>query len=131
MLTEAFCRSPATKRGKGKIHPRDGHNPRVELPYTYLMTWFALYCPAIIQPGEEPLEGVRFVHLRRFKGSQWQLAYIAGVRKLMRRYNAYSLYKCFLSIPGVGYDEGFFDVGDGRSSLGQGVFKWMVSIRPS
>ena len=36
-LTEAFCRQPATKRGKGQILPRDGPNPRVELPYTYLM----------------------------------------------------------------------------------------------
>jgi len=63
-LTEAFCLPPATKRGKGSILPHDGPNPRVEMPYTYLMAWFALHCPAIIQPEEEPSEGVHFAHLR-------------------------------------------------------------------
>jgi len=47
-LTEAFCRPPTTKRGKGTILPRDGPNPRIGLPYTYLMGWFALRCPSII-----------------------------------------------------------------------------------
>ena len=65
-LTEAFCRPPTTKRGKGTILPRDGPNPRIGLPYTYLMGWFALYYPSIIQAGEEPPEGVRMTLLRRF-----------------------------------------------------------------
>jgi len=46
------------KRGKGTILPRDGPNPRIGLPYTYLMGWFALHYPSIIQAGEEPPEGV-------------------------------------------------------------------------
>ena len=37
VLTEAFCRPPTTKRGKGIVLPRDGPNPRVEMLYTYLM----------------------------------------------------------------------------------------------
>ena len=56
---------------------------------------------------------------------------MAGVRKLVRRYDVYNLYRCFPSILGAGYGEEFFDIGDGRSSLVQGVFKWLVSIRPS
>jgi len=130
-LMEAFCRPPATKRGKGQILPHDGPNPRMEMPYIYLMAWFVLHCFAIIQPGEEPPEGVHFAHLCRFEGSQWLRTYIAGMRKLIRRYDAYSLYRCFPSIPGAGYGEEFFNIGDGRFSLGQGVFKWMVSIRLS
>ena len=88
-----------------------------------------LHCPSIIQPREKPSEGVRFAHLRRFEGSQWLRTYIVGVQKLVRCYDTYSLYKCFLSIPDAGYGEEFFDVGDGRSSLGQGVFKWLVTSR--
>jgi len=65
-LIEAFCRPPATKRGKGQVLPRDGPCPRVEMPYTYLMVRFALHYPAIIQPREELPEGVRFAHLRSF-----------------------------------------------------------------
>ena len=67
-LTEAFCRPPMTKRGKGTILPRDGPNPRIGLPYTYLMAWFALHCPSIIQAGEEPPEGIRMALLHRFEG---------------------------------------------------------------
>jgi len=55
---EAFCRPPATKRGKGTVLPRNGPNPRVGTPYTYLMVWFALHYPAIIQPREEPPQRV-------------------------------------------------------------------------
>ena len=74
------------------------------------------------------IESVRFVHLHRFEGSQWLQTYITGVRKLVHHYDAYILYWCFPFILGVGYGEEFLDVGDGRSSLEQGVFKWLVSI---
>ena len=130
-LTEAFCRPLATKRGKWQVLPPDGPCPRVEIPYTYLMVWFALHCPAIIHPGEEPPEGERFAHLRRFEKSQWLRSYIVGVRKLVHRYNPYSIYRCFPSVPDAGYGEEFYNVGDGRSSLALGVFKWLISIRPS
>ena len=36
-LMEAFCRPLTTKRGKGNILPRDGPDPKIGLPYTYLM----------------------------------------------------------------------------------------------
>jgi len=74
-LTEAFCRPPTTKRGKGTVLPRDGPNPRIGLPYTYLMAWFTLHCPSIIQAGEEPPEGVRMALLRRFEGCSWSKTY--------------------------------------------------------
>ena len=70
-LTEAFCRPPTTKKGKGTILPRDGLNTRISLPYTYLVAWIALHCLAIIQAGEEPPEGVRMALLHRFEGSAW------------------------------------------------------------
>ena len=50
------------------------------------------------------------------------------MQKLVCRYDAYGLYRCFPSIPGAGYDEEFWDR---KSSHGQVVFKWLVSIRPS
>jgi len=60
---EAFYKLATTKRDKGTVLPRDKPNPRIGLPYTYLIAWFTLYCPAIIQPGEEPPDGVRIAHL--------------------------------------------------------------------
>jgi len=100
------------------------------MPYTYLMAWFMLHCPAILQPGEELPKGVLFAHLHRFEGSQWLRTYIAGVRKLVCCYDMYNLYRCFPSIPGAEYGEEFQNIGDGRSLLGKGIFKWLVGIRP-
>jgi len=61
----------------------------------------------------------------------WMRTYIAGVRKLIHHYDAYNLYRYIPSIPGTGYGKEFYDVRDERSSLGQGVFKWLVNIQPS
>ena len=101
------------------------------MPYTYLMAWFALQYPAIIQAGEEPPEGVRVAHLRRFEGSSWSRIYVAAVCKLLCRHDVYSLFRCFPYIHDAGYGEEFKDVGDGKTSLSRGIFEWLVSIRPS
>ena len=130
-LTEAFCRSLTTKRGKDTILPRDGLNPRIGFSYTYLMAWFVLHCSAIIQAGKEPPEGVRMAHLRRFEGSSWPRIYVAAVRKLLCGHDVYSLFQCFSYIHVAGYGEEFKDVGDGKTSLSRGIFEWLVSIRPS
>jgi len=57
------------RAGKELVFPRDGPS-RVELPYAYLMAWFALHCPVLIQLGEESPEGECYVHLRHFENSQ-------------------------------------------------------------
>ena len=95
------------------------------------MAWFALHYPAIIQAGEEPSEGVRMAHLRRFEGSSWSRIYVAAVRKLLCRHDVYSLFWCFPYIRDVGYGKEFKDVEDDKMSLSRGVFEWLVSIRPS
>ena len=130
-LTETFCRPPTTKRGKGTILPCDGPNPRIGLPYTYLMAWFALHCPSMIEAGEDPPEGVRMALLRRFEGCSWLKTYVAAVRKLLNRYDVYSLFRCFPYIQDAGYGEEFKDTGEGQTSLSREIFEWLVSIRPS
>ena len=56
---------------------------------------------------------------------------MAEARKLVRRYDVYSLFRCLPRIRGAGYDEEFRDAGEGQSSLSRGVFEWLVSIWPS
>ena len=84
------------------------------------MAWFALYCPSIIQTGEEPPEDVRMALLRRFEGCSWSRIYVAAVRKLLCRHDVYSLFRCFPYIRDAGYGEEFTDVGDGQTSLSRG-----------
>jgi len=69
--------------------------------------------------------------LRRFEGCSWLLTYVAALRKLLRRYDVYSLFCYFPYIRDAGYGEEFKDVGVGWTSLSRGVFEWLVSIRPS
>ena len=87
--------------------------------------------PSIIQAGEEPPEGVRMALLHRFEGSSWQRTYVAAVRKLLCRYDVYSLFRCFPYIRDADYGEEFKDVGDEKTSLSREIFEWLVSIRPS
>jgi len=107
------------KRGKRTVLPRNGP------------AWFALHCLEIIQPGEEPSEGLRITHLRRFEGSSLERIYVAAVRKLLRRHDVYSLFRYFPYIRDAGYGKEFKDAEDGKKSLSRGVFEWLVSIRPS
>ena len=93
------------------------------MPYTYLMGWFTLHCPSIIQAREEPPEGVRMALLRRFEGCSWLLTYVAAVRKLLCRYDVYSFSRCFPYIRDAGYGEEFKDVGEGKMLLSRGIFE--------
>jgi len=50
---------------------------------------------------------------------------------MIHRYDHYRLFWCFSHILGVGYGGEFCDIKDGVSSLGQGIFKLLVNIKPS
>ena len=69
--------------------------------------------------------------LRRFEGSSRSRTYVATVRKLLCRYDVYSLFRCFPYIRDAGYGEKFKDVRDGKTLLSQGIFECLVSIWPS
>jgi len=71
------------------------------------------------------------VLLCRFEGSSWLRTYMAAVRKLLCWYDVYNLFWCFPYIRDAGYGEEFKDMRDGKTSLSQGIFEWLVSIRPS
>ena len=110
-LMEQFCKKVTTTRaGKELIFPRDGPSPRVEMSYANLMAWFALHCPVLIQPEEEPPEGVCFAHLRCFENSQWEGKYVTGVQRLVEHQDSCSLFRCFPHIPGTLYGKEFRDI---------------------
>ena len=76
--------------------PHDVLSPRVQLPYTYLMAWFAMHCPSLIKLREEPPEDAR-IALPWFEESKWILNYVARIRKIIHFHNNYSLFWCFLT----------------------------------
>ena len=54
-LTKSLCQVKAVVDSQGRlIVDSEGRpevktpNPRVELPYTYMMTWYVMYCPSLM-----------------------------------------------------------------------------------
>ena len=46
VLVDSFCTVP--KSEEEATYARDTPNPRVELPYTYLVAWFVMHCPSLM-----------------------------------------------------------------------------------
>jgi len=44
-------------------------NPRVELPYTYLMAWYVVHCPSLMM-AVSPSEGFIFF-VQKLENSSW------------------------------------------------------------
>ena len=87
------------------------------------MAWFALHCPVLIQPGEEPPEGDYHAHIHYFENPQWIGTYLARVRRLVECQDSYSLFRCFSHIPDTTNGEEFRNVGDERTTLGDGTYR--------
>ena len=118
-LTEQFCVRTTIKRaGKELVFLHDWPSPRVELPYAYLMMWFALHCLVLIQPGKKPPEDERHAYLRCFENSQWVGQYLVEVRRMVSLQDLYILFHCFPHIPDTEFDENFRTMGTVRLLLG-------------
>jgi hypothetical protein len=106
--------------------------PRVELPYTYLVAWFVLHCPALMTaPYPAPTDGfIPFVQW--LENSAWNGGYMATIWKIMQSSMNYQIYRCFLEIEYGNYGDQFADIADpdGFTKLPSGVFWWLVNIRP-
>jgi hypothetical protein len=96
-LRDAFCRE-----NKKLVPPCDGRNPRIELPYAYLMAWFVMHCPALIKPDAAPENGGNAASIQRYERSQWNASYVAAARKLVRYKDSYTLFRCFPDMDGGG-----------------------------
>ena len=81
-----------------------------------------------MSPGEDPVEGNAAAILYRYEDSKWTSNYLAMARKAVRRHDAYSIFRCFPHIPSTEYGEEFADDCSTRSSLGSGLFRWLVNI---
>lgn len=49
VLTEKFCKAKEVYNKDGSIRTKTS-NSQIELPYTYLMTWFMLHCSTLMSP---------------------------------------------------------------------------------
>jgi len=105
-LKDAFC-SESRRKKATSVLPSEGRNPRVELPYTYLMSWFAMHCPTLIKPGVVPEGEGDVASVCLFERSSWAAGYVAEARKLVRHKDSYIICRCSPNVSGAGYSEEF------------------------
>ena len=100
-LTQSLCRVEAVVDSQGRPDvDSEGRpkiktpNPRVELPYTYLMAWYVMHCPSLMTPVSRSEGFVPFV--QRLESSSWSNNYMFYVRKCILNASNYHLNRCLL-----------------------------------
>jgi len=104
-------------------------NPRIELPYTYLMAWYFMHYPSLMT-AVSPSEGfIPFV--QRLEISSWSQYYMFYIQKAILSCSNYQLDRCFPEISNASYGDKFADLAgpDEFTRLPSGVFWWLINIR--
>jgi len=136
VLTKSFYHVEALEDDEGNdIGDKNGErklkmpNPRVELPYTYLMAWYVMHSPSLMSAVQASEDFVSFV--QKLKRSSWQGGYMFTIRKTIQNEN-YQLVRCFPDFLRASYGERLLDYAgsDELTTLSTGVFCWLVNIRP-
>jgi len=99
-LTKILCQVEAVVDSQGKpIVDSEGRlkvktpNPRVELPYTYLMAWYVMHCPSLMIAVSTSEGFVPFVQW--LESSNWSQYYMFYVRKAILSGASYKVDQCF------------------------------------
>ena len=131
-LTINFCHTEKIDEKDEDGTPiRRTPNPRVELPYTYLMAWFVQHFPTLMT-SPQPVSEEGFVPLvQRLENSEWTTSYMGAIRKIVQNGINYQIYRCFTEMKGSKYGNSYADVAgrDDFTQLDSGVFWWLVNIR--
>lgn len=97
-------------------------NPRIELPYTYLMAWFVLHCPML----KEPLKKADVLFIRQLEELNWTHDYLFNVRMILMNHPAYEVFCCLPFIPNAELREEYKDVSSAEderlTTLSPGLF---------
>ena len=115
----------ATKKKAGKAP-----QPRVPMPYTYLVAWFVLHCPSLMT-GVHEGDDAYTPFVQRLESATWTSSYIVRARQLLSREDKYRVFCCAPNFDGADVkDARFMDLlFEGSSSLEEGTFSWLLMIR--
>ena len=91
-LTHALCLTRVSSDGEGGEIVWSP-NPRVGLPYTYLMAWFVLHCPGLMNAPEAIREDLTVPFLQRLEMSSWTHSNIVEMRKTLRQHANFTFYR--------------------------------------
>jgi len=107
-LMKSFCQVEAIVDAKrNTVKDSNGHplvktpNPRVELPYTCQMTWYAMRYPSLMTAVSASEGFIPF--MQRLESSSWLQYYMFYIRKTMLNEGNYQLDRCFPEIHDASY----------------------------
>ena len=105
-------------------------NPRIELPYTYLMAWYVMHYPPLMTAVPSSKGFVPFV--QRMENSTWSHYYMFFARNSILNSLNNQLDRCFPEIFDASYGNKFADLAgpDDFTRLPSRVFWWLINIRP-
>lgn len=105
---------------------KDSTNPWVELSCTYLMAWFILHYPMLMEPPKTA--DVPFV--RCLEEVKWTHDYLFNIRRLLLDRHSSTIFHCLPSIPdaepGEEYDGISSAENERLTTLYPGLFLWLV-----
>ncbi|ONK72574.1 uncharacterized protein A4U43_C04F20830 [Asparagus officinalis] len=102
---------------------------KVELPYTYLMTWFVLHHPDMMDAPKVANQSVPLLQL--IEDCKWKGRGFMDIQKQLKDHKCWVVSTCFPLFSGC-YSDSLVDVkkpGTGRTCLDTGCFDWLVNIR--
>ena len=73
-------------------------DPRIDMPYTYLVAWYVMHCPLLMHTPTPDSSHVPFV--QRLERSNWLVELLPSVRVVVAGWSNYSICPCFVRIPG-------------------------------
>lgn len=72
------CHLKHNQRQLSKAFLKDS-NPRVDLPYTYLMAWFVSYYERLIFAGPTTLDNEKLLDLFKYENMKWASEYLVDI----------------------------------------------------
>lgn len=99
-------------KSKGKASKRPMKvktlNPRVEMPYTYLIVWLVMHCPSLMTVANNcSIDKPFFVEMDEH--SSLKSHYMSIIRKALQQYQNYEINRCFSDFSDGKYRSRFKD----------------------
>ena len=105
-LTTAFCQTRVKDDGEGG-EVNWTPNPKVGLPYTYLMAWFVMHCPSLMNTPEATPDDALIPLVQRLEKCSWTYSHIVDMRKALQQHVNFAFYRSFPQFANGSYGEVF------------------------
>lgn len=104
-------------------------DPRIDIPYTYLIAWYVMHYPSLMTTLTPDIGSTPFV--QRLERSKWRVQLLPQARKFVDRWVNYTVRPFFVEIPGGSFDIEYADIrgSKGYTVMPPIVFDWFMNIR--